>query len=83
MGEYSNVKIGDIISLLKWLERKNQSLIVTRGGKHQLLVKYSFWNRPFPIPTKHKEVNRFIVKDLMEKLVNSNICTKNEFDCHL
>ena len=83
MCEYSNVKIGDIISLLKWLERKNQSLIVTRGGKHQLLVKYSFWNRPFPIPTKHKEVNRFIVKDLMEKLVNSNICTKDEFDCHL
>ncbi|MFH1255584.1 MAG: hypothetical protein V1667_03915 [bacterium] len=83
MGEYANIKTKKIINLLKWLESKNKSLTVVNGGKHQIVVKYSFWARPFPIPTKHKEVNRFIVKDLMEKLVNSNICAKDEFDCHL
>lgn len=83
MGDYSNVKIRDIKSLLKWLEGKNKSLVVVRGGKHQIVVKYSFWNRPYPIPTKHNEINRFVVKGLMEKLVDSEICTKEEFDCHL
>jgi len=83
MGEYKNVKIKKIKRLLLWLERKNKSLIVTSGGKHQLIVKYSFWDRPFPIPARYKEVSRFIVKDLMEKLVNSDICTKDEFDCQL
>lgn len=83
MGEYANIKIKNIKNLLRWLEYKNKSLTVAGGGKHQLVVKYSFWARPFPIPAKHKEVSRFIVKDLMEKLVNSNICTKDEFDCHL
>lgn len=83
MGEYANVKIKNIKNLLGWLEYKNKNLTVASGGKHQLVVKYSFWARPFPIPTRYKEVSRFIVKDLMEKLVNSNICTKDEFDCHL
>lgn len=83
MGEYANIKIKNIKNLLCWLKGKNKNLTITNGGKHQLIVKYIFWNRPFPIPAKHKEVSRFIVKDLMEKLVNSNICAKDEFDCHL
>ena len=76
MGEYANIKIKNIKNLLEWLEGENKSLTVVSGGKHQLIVKYSFWTRPFPIPTKHKEVSRFIVKDLMEKLVNSKYLHK-------
>ena len=83
MGEYANVKRRQIERLLKWLNSKNNSLDIKNGGKHQLVVSYSFWKRPYPIPFKYNEVNRYIVKALMEKLVNSDICTKEEFDEHV
>lgn len=83
MGEYANVKRKKILRLLEWLEKKDSHITIKRGGKHQIVVKYNFWDRSYPIPIKHREINKHIVKDLMEKLVNSNICTKEEFDSHL
>lgn len=80
MGEYANVKRKNINKLLNWLCKKNSSVCVEAGGKHNIKITYSFWDRPFPIPFKHSEVNRHIVKSFMEKLVASGICTKEEFD---
>ncbi|MCK5416454.1 hypothetical protein KAI92_03440 [Candidatus Parcubacteria bacterium] len=80
MGEYANVKRKNISRLLKWLVKKNSSIDVSAGGKHNILVKYSLWIRPFPIPFKNSHVNKFIVKDLMKKFIESKICTKEEFD---
>jgi len=79
MGEYANVKVKKIKNLLKWLEGK-PGIIITQGGKHQMMVKHSYWKRPIPVPTKHGKINKHIVKDLMEKLKESEICTKEEFD---
>lgn len=80
MGEYANIKRKNIDKLLRWLSKKNESISVEAGGRHQIKLKYSFWEKCFPIPFNHSEVNRHIVKDLMEKLVVSEICTKEEFD---
>jgi hypothetical protein len=83
MGQYANVKRKNIIRLMRWLTRKDDKLIVSIRGKHQYAVEYPFWNQPYPIPFKHNEVNKFIVKDLMELLVVSKICTQEEFDEHV
>lgn len=83
MGEYANFKRKQIERILNWLSGKNKSVNFKRGGKHQLVVLYPFWKRPYPIPFKHNEINKHIVKGLMEKLVNSDICTKEEFDEHI
>lgn len=79
MGEYANVKRRKMMSLLKWLSGKND-VEVRKGGKHTYVVKYVFWEKAYPIPFKHNEVNKYIIKDLMEKLTGSGICSKEEFD---
>lgn len=79
MGGYIGVKRRKMLQFLEWLSRK-PFLSIKSGGKHQVVVKYSFWDRPFPIPIKHKVVNRFIVAALCKKLVDSNICTKEELE---
>ncbi len=57
-----------------------QFVSVKKAGRHQYLVKYNYWNRPFPIPFKHNEINKYIVRELMKKLTGSGICSKEEFD---
>lgn len=79
MGRYANVKIKKMRNFLQWLETKPH-ITIKDGGRHQIVVQYSFWPRPFPIPSKHGEVNKYIVEDLMKKLVGSEICTQEEFD---
>lgn len=79
MGRYANVKMKRVRSFLRWLETK-PSITIKEGGNHQILIQYNFWGRPFPIPSKHGEVNKHIVEDLMRKLVESGICTQEEFD---
>jgi len=80
MGEYANIKRRDIIRLLKKLEISNKDLEILRGGKHNIKVKYIHWEQSYPVPIKHGEVNKHIVKALMKRLVKSDICTKEEFD---
>ncbi|MFA5187760.1 MAG: hypothetical protein WC460_00165 [Patescibacteria group bacterium] len=80
MGEYANVKRNKIKKcLLRWLVKK-QGIEIKHGGKHQILIKYVFWERPFPLPFLHNEVNKHLIKELMQKLVDSEVCTKEEFD---
>lgn len=82
MGEYADVKIRQMVRLLNWLATK-PSITIKTGGNHQFSVKHTHWDRPFPIPFKHSSVNKHIVKALMEKLVASEVCTKEEFDGRL
>ncbi len=79
MGEYANVKRKKIIRLLKRLSI-NKDIEVRKGGKHTYVIKYVFWEKAYPIPFRHNEINKHIIKGLMEKLTGSNICTKEEFD---
>ena len=83
MGEYADVKRKDINRLLGWLCRKNNSISVEVGGNHNIILKYSFWKRPFPIPFNHSVVKKHLVKNLSKQLINSKICTKEEFDQHI
>ena len=79
MGEYANIKRKKLKNFLKWLANKKY-INIKKGGKHQIIIEYSFWERPFPIPFKHNEINRHIIKDLCDKLTSSDICSKEEFD---
>jgi hypothetical protein len=80
MGEYANVKRNKIRKgLLRWLVKK-QGIEIKHGGNHQILITYPFWDRPYPIPFRYNEVDKYIIKGLMQKLVDSGICTKEEFD---
>lgn len=82
MGDYADTKRRKMLKLLKWLETQS-GFSVTNGGHHQWLVKHESWLRPFPIPFKHETVNKYIVKDLMNRIVATNICTREEFDQHI
>ena len=82
MGEYANVKRKQVMRLLKWLSTKSD-VEIRKGGKHSYVIKYVFWEKVYPIPFKHSEINKHIVKSLMEKLTGSGICTKEEFDEHI
>ncbi|OGH64625.1 MAG: hypothetical protein A2821_04185 [Candidatus Magasanikbacteria bacterium RIFCSPHIGHO2_01_FULL_41_23] len=82
MGEFTDVKRRKLLKLLNWLSQKPH-MTIKAGGKHQIIVKYNFWDRPFPIPFKHNTVNKYIVKAFMDKLVVSNICTEEEFRDHV
>ena len=79
MAEYADIKRKKMKKVLNWLGKK-EFITVEKGGKHQITVKYNYWERPFPIPFRHGVVNKYIVKALMQKLVDSEICAKEEFD---
>jgi len=79
MGEYADVKIKKVKRLLKWLETK-EDIIVVYSGKHNYSVKHTFAKRPFPVPINHGVMNKYIVKDLMKHLIEWRVCTKQEFD---
>lgn len=79
MGGYADIKRKDIERFLRWLATKD-NIQVTQGGKHNHLIKYTFAERPFPVPI-HDVVNKHIIKDLMKHLVEKwKVCTKEEFD---
>ena len=79
MGEYADVKRRKILKLLKWLSKK-EHLIVSTAAEHQWVIRHSNWSRPYPIPFKHGTVSKHYIKDLMKKLVKSEVCTKEEFN---
>ena len=70
MGEYTNVKRKKMEKFLNWLSRKD-NVVVVKGGKHVYTVKYFLWGRPYPMPFRHNEVNKFIVNGLVKKLMES------------
>jgi IS4 transposase len=83
MGEYADVKIKVLIKkLFPWLETK-EHIEVRKGGNHNYIIKYTFAQRPFPVPSKHGVVNKHIVKDLVKKLVEWEVDTKEEIEKRL
>lgn len=83
MGEYNGVKKNKMIRFLVWLGNHKSHLVVKKCTKHVYSVKYNYWDHPFTVPCGHSTVTPFIVKEFMEKLVGSGICTKEEFDEHV
>lgn len=82
MGDLADVKRKRAYRLLKWLATLN-GITVEDGGHHQYKVRHDSWGRPFPIPFKHNVVNKHIVKELMQKLIRTGVCTEEEFRSHL
>lgn len=79
MGEYADVRSSKLKRFVEGLAKRNPQIELRRGN-HELVIKYLFGERPFPLPTSHKRVNKHIVKDLVERLVEWKVCTKEEFD---
>lgn len=78
MGEYANIKFKKFRNgLLKWLEGKG---VTIKSGANHLQVECIHNGKKFPIPKKHNEVSKHIVKGFQKKLEEWNICTKEEFD---
>ena len=70
------------MALLHWLNTLD-GFEVDTGGKHQWVVHYRTWNRPFPITFKYNIVSKVYLKELVKKVVATGACTKEEFDEHL
>ncbi len=77
--QYANIRRADIERLIAWLLNK-RGITIKSGSKHYFSVKHLSWGRPFPIPIRRGEANKFIIQSLMEQLVESDVCTKEEFD---
>lgn len=81
MGLYTDIKRKKFKGFLKWLSRKSSNIEIKKGGNHNILIKYLYGKRPFPIPFKHGVINKHIIKDLMKKLTEEwRVCSKDEFD---
>jgi len=79
MGEFSSdIKRKKVLKGLNKLSYVGDFEVVC-GGKHQWLVKHSSWKRPFPIPFKHNTVSKYILNDLLKKVVETGEIDKDEF----
>jgi phenolic acid decarboxylase len=80
MGEYANIKFKQILRFAEWLS-KHPDITIRYQGNHQLLIKYAFGKRPFPIPRQGNEVNRHIVKGLVNVLIKEwEVCNHDDVD---
>ncbi|MFA6042060.1 MAG: hypothetical protein WCV85_01995 [Patescibacteria group bacterium] len=80
MGTYANVKYRKLAGgLLRWLASKENVEVLT-GGKHVIVVRHAFAERPFPIPKLGNEVNKHIIASFQKWLEKLGVCSKEEFD---
>ena len=82
MGGDTDLKRRKMLKLLSWLSTQ-ESFVVSTGGRHQWVVKHEKWQRPFAVPFKHNTINKFIVKALMDKVVSTGVCTREDFEQRL
>jgi len=80
MSGYANVKSKKIIRFLKSLANKNQDLCFSGGGRHPYKLTCIHNGESIPIPASHNEINKHLVKNIMECLIKWEICTKEYFD---
>lgn len=78
MSQFANVKHKRLIRFLKKLSQESE-LVLEKASKHYYKLNYPFWQRPFPIPSRHSEVNKHTVKQLSKKLVQDNLCSEERF----
>ena len=79
MGEYANVKRKDLLRLLQWLG-KQEGMEVKKGNNHFYNIRYLYQEKVYPVYLKHSRANKHVVRKLRDKLIEDNICTKEEFD---
>ena len=79
MGEYADVKSKRLIKALNKLIRKNADLELLPGGRHNYKLHCVHNGQIFPVPSSHKYINKYIVKDIVEKLEEWEVCTIDEF----
>ena len=83
MSGYANVKTKRFIRFLRALANKNPDLELSGGGKHPYKLTCIHNGESIPIPASHREIDKFIVKDVMKCLVRWEICTKEYFDSNM
>jgi len=79
MGSYADLKTKKLIAILEWL-KNNSGVEIRKGGKHQIRVASIYTGEVYPLPTSHKTINKYIIKDFVKFLVRNKICTKKKFD---
>ncbi|MFA6304368.1 MAG: hypothetical protein WCV73_02335 [Patescibacteria group bacterium] len=79
MTEYADIKLKRLRNFIKHLSHRT-NIKLERGGGHVDKITYPHWARPFPLPSRHGTVNKHIVKDLLEKLINDEITNQEEID---
>ncbi|OGY45914.1 MAG: hypothetical protein A3J65_02030 [Candidatus Buchananbacteria bacterium RIFCSPHIGHO2_02_FULL_45_11b] len=80
MGHYANVKSKKFIRFLKALANKNPDLELSGGGRHPYKLACIHNGESIPIPSGHAEINKHIVKDIKDYLVEWGICSEEYFD---
>ncbi len=79
-GGYGFVKSLRVVAVLRSLEVSTEKIKISPGGKHNLKVKPVYASdRSFPLPVNHREMNKFIVQKLAEKLEEWDVCSCDEF----
>ena len=77
MSGFTDVKRNKILSALRWLE--NQRDVRCKEGSKHLKVECLHNNKVFMIPSRHREVNKHIVKAFVEWLKANNVRGADEF----
>ncbi len=78
MGEFADVKRKKILKLLKKLAQIN-GFTITTGGNHQWVIRYTSWQRPFPIPFKQNKLKKCYIEDLAKLVIATGTCTEEVF----
>ncbi|MEK7618185.1 MAG: hypothetical protein AAB410_03485 [Patescibacteria group bacterium] len=79
MGQYANIKSKRFKKVLKWLEN-HKGILLKKAGNHILKATAIHNGKAYPLPASHNEINKHIVKDFGEWLVENTICSKEEYD---
>ena len=79
MSEYADITLRRLRHFIRYLSRKTK-VQLERGGRHVDVVRYPYWERPFPLPVKHGVVNKHIVKKLMDQLIKEELTSQIEID---
>lgn len=84
MSEYANVKCRKIVGYLKKLAKKNTDFEIIKASKHLFKIRCIHNGQSQPIPANHSgDMAPIMVEKIMKKLVDWEICTKEEFDMHI
>lgn len=77
MSVFADVKSRKFVKFLKWLA-KNKPITLSDGGRHNYKVTCIYSGNSYPIPSSHRIMNKYIVKDFTEWLIKNQICREEE-----
>lgn len=80
MGGYGDIKSKRVLRFLRWLENQNKGIEVKKGGRENFKLSCIHNGKGYPIPANHRIFNKYILEDLLGKLVEWGICTQEEID---